>query len=185
MAEEHRQRDEGAAGMIDRDERGVGDDVERLLAAIVGMRPPTDVGEQARGMAQPPFVGGLVEPGGGHEPVGPFDQLLAMGGRARAQHVELAGGREQRVLVALLGVEHRIQEALAHPEIAARIHLHDLTGVGPDPRLGAWNPLGMDAAQAVYRDLKTFDPQIQAAGALDLAKTLDMTFQQKAAQKYK
>ena len=51
MAEEHRQRDEGAAGVIDRDEGGVGDDVERLLAAIVGMRPPTDVGEQASGMA--------------------------------------------------------------------------------------------------------------------------------------
>ena len=62
MAEEHRQRDEGAAGVIDRDEGGVGDDVERLLAAIVGMRPPTDVGEQASGMAQPPFVHGLVEP---------------------------------------------------------------------------------------------------------------------------
>jgi NitT/TauT family transport system substrate-binding protein len=45
--------------------------------------------------------------------------------------------------------------------------------------------IGMDAAQAVYRDLKTFDPQIQAAPALDLAKTLDMTFQQKAAQKYR
>ena len=45
--------------------------------------------------------------------------------------------------------------------------------------------IGMDAAQAVYRDLKTFDPQIQAAGPLDLAKTIDMTFQQKAAQKYR
>ena len=45
--------------------------------------------------------------------------------------------------------------------------------------------IGMDAAQAVYRDLKSFDPQIQAAPSLDLAKTLDMAFQQKAAQKYR
>ena len=45
--------------------------------------------------------------------------------------------------------------------------------------------IGMDAAQAVYRDLKSFDPQIQAAPSVDLAKTIDMTFQQKAAQKYK
>jgi len=44
--------------------------------------------------------------------------------------------------------------------------------------------IGMDAAQAVYRDLKTFDPQVQSA-TVDLAKTVDMTFQQKAAQKYK
>ena len=45
--------------------------------------------------------------------------------------------------------------------------------------------IGMDAAQAVYRDLKSFDPQIQAAPSVDLAKTFNMTFQQKAAQKYK
>ena len=44
--------------------------------------------------------------------------------------------------------------------------------------------IGMDAAQAVYRDLKTFDPQLQTA-TVDLAKTIDMTFQQKAAQKYR
>jgi len=44
--------------------------------------------------------------------------------------------------------------------------------------------IGMDAAQAVYRDLKTFDPQLQSA-TVDLAKTIDMTFQQKAAQKFR
>ena len=44
--------------------------------------------------------------------------------------------------------------------------------------------IGMDAAQNVYRDLKTFDPGVQSA-TVDLAKTFNMTFQQKAAQKYK
>ncbi len=45
------QRDEGAAGMVDADEGGVGDDVQRLRAAIFGMRTPADVGEQAGGLA--------------------------------------------------------------------------------------------------------------------------------------
>jgi NitT/TauT family transport system substrate-binding protein len=44
--------------------------------------------------------------------------------------------------------------------------------------------ISMDAAQHVYRDLKTFDPGLQNA-TVDLAKTFDMTFQQKAAQKFR
>jgi len=44
--------------------------------------------------------------------------------------------------------------------------------------------ISLAAAQAVYRDLKTFDPQLQNA-TVDLSKTVDMTFQQKAAAKYK
>jgi NitT/TauT family transport system substrate-binding protein len=44
--------------------------------------------------------------------------------------------------------------------------------------------ISLDAARNVYRDLKTFDPQLQNA-TVDLAKTFNMTFQQKAAQKYK
>jgi hypothetical protein len=51
MAEEHGERDEGAAGMVDADESGVGDDVERLLAAIIRVGAPADVGEQAGGAA--------------------------------------------------------------------------------------------------------------------------------------
>src|SRR5262252_5140795 len=80
MAEEDGERDEGAAGVIDCDEGGVSDNVERLLATIVGMCPPADVGEKARHVAQPPLFRGLVEPGGRHEAVGPGDQLLAVGG---------------------------------------------------------------------------------------------------------
>ena len=44
--------------------------------------------------------------------------------------------------------------------------------------------IGLPAAEAVYRDLKSFDPQIQTV-PVDLAKTFNMTFQQKAAQKYR
>ena len=114
MAEEHRERDEHAAGMVDRDEGGIGDDVERLLAAIIGMRAPADVGDQAGGVTQAALVGALVEAGRGHEAVGPGEQLFAMGGVTRAQDVELVGGGNQRVLAALLRIQQRIEQPLAH-----------------------------------------------------------------------
>ena len=82
MAEEHGERQIGAAGMIDRHECGVRDDVERLLAAVVGMRAPADVGKQARRVAQAALVGGLAEAGRSHELVGPGDQLIAVRRRA-------------------------------------------------------------------------------------------------------
>ena len=44
--------------------------------------------------------------------------------------------------------------------------------------------IGMDAAQGVYRDLKTFDPGLQNA-TVDLSKTINMQFAQKAAQKFR
>jgi NitT/TauT family transport system substrate-binding protein len=44
--------------------------------------------------------------------------------------------------------------------------------------------ISLAAAQSVYKDLKTFDPGLQKAASIDLAKTIDMQFQQKAVQKY-
>jgi NitT/TauT family transport system substrate-binding protein len=45
--------------------------------------------------------------------------------------------------------------------------------------------ISMAAAESVYKDLKTFDPGLQKAASIDLSKTIDMSFQQKAAQKYR
>jgi len=45
--------------------------------------------------------------------------------------------------------------------------------------------ISMAASESVYKDLKTFDPGLQKAASIDLAKTVDMSFQQKAAQKYR
>ncbi|HEY1328171.1 MAG TPA: ABC transporter substrate-binding protein [Casimicrobiaceae bacterium] len=45
--------------------------------------------------------------------------------------------------------------------------------------------ISMAAAQNVYKDLKTFDPGLQNASSIDLARTIDMSFQQKAAQTYR
>jgi len=42
----------------------------------------------------------------------------------------------------------------------------------------------LEAGQNVTRDLKTFDPTVQKA-TIDIAKTVNMSFQQKAAQKYR
>ena len=44
--------------------------------------------------------------------------------------------------------------------------------------------ISLEAAQNVYRDLKTFDPQLQNA-TVDLRKTMNMTFQQKAVARFK
>ena len=44
--------------------------------------------------------------------------------------------------------------------------------------------ISQDAGRNVLRDLKTFDSTVQNA-TVDVAKTVNMTFQQKAAQKYK
>jgi flagellar hook assembly protein FlgD len=44
--------------------------------------------------------------------------------------------------------------------------------------------ISIEAGQNVTRDLKTFDPTVEKA-TIDVAKTVNMTFQQKAAQKYK
>src|SRR5690606_4990642 len=48
-----RQSEIGPAGMIDTGERRVGDDVQPLFAAIIGMGAPADIGEMAGRMAQP------------------------------------------------------------------------------------------------------------------------------------
>ena len=44
--------------------------------------------------------------------------------------------------------------------------------------------ISLEAAQSVYRDLRSFDPGVQNA-TVDLTKTIDMSFAQKAGQKYK
>ena len=116
VTEEDRQRQIGAAGMIDADEGGVGDDVEALLAAIVGMRAPADIGEQAGGVPQPLSRSVSGRPTDSMNRLGPGQQLLAMAGRAGAQQVELLGRRDQRIEPLRRRVELSIEQALAHAE---------------------------------------------------------------------
>ena len=44
--------------------------------------------------------------------------------------------------------------------------------------------ISVEAGQNVLRDLKTFDPTVQAA-TIDIPKTLNMSFAQKAGQKFR
>ena len=85
MAEEDREAEIGAAGVVDRDEAGIGDKVEALLAAVVRARPPADVGEQAGGVAVAAIRDGLGQAGRLDEAVGPGAQLpCRAAGRANA-----------------------------------------------------------------------------------------------------
>src|SRR5690242_12273319 len=86
-----------AAGMVDADEGGVGDEVQALLAAIFGMRAPTDVAEETRCMAEPRFLGGLFEADRGEHLFRPGRELADMAWRARAEIGKLLAGYDQRV----------------------------------------------------------------------------------------
>jgi NitT/TauT family transport system substrate-binding protein len=44
--------------------------------------------------------------------------------------------------------------------------------------------ISLAAGENVYKHLKTFDPGLQKAASIDVSKTIDMSFQKKAAQKY-
>ena len=72
--------------MIDRDERRVGDDIERLFAAVIGVGTPADVGEQTGRMAQSLPSAVSSRPDVLNEAIRPLDQLLdhgAVSGSAR------------------------------------------------------------------------------------------------------
>jgi hypothetical protein len=63
MAVENGESEKCATRMVQPDERRVGDDVERLLATILGVGTPADVGEETCSMAQPLFLGTFLDPG--------------------------------------------------------------------------------------------------------------------------
>ncbi len=65
--------------MIDAGESAVHHDIEALLAAIIGMGAPIDIGEQAGGMTQPFVLRAFFKPQRIHETVGPLPQILGHG----------------------------------------------------------------------------------------------------------
>ncbi len=76
-------------------------------------------------------------------------------------------------IVAVVPPEYYTDKALYLAALKANLETYRHDGV-----------ISMAAAQSVYKDLKTFDPGLQNT-TVDLAKTLDMAFVQKAAQKYR
>src|SRR5204862_518224 len=73
-----REREEGAARMVGGEEAVVRDHVERLLAAVIRMRAPADIGQETGRVTQPPLLRVFLKARGIHEAVGPADQFLAM-----------------------------------------------------------------------------------------------------------
>src|SRR5882757_5541535 len=78
IAIEYRQSDKGALDVGDCAEIAVDDEAERLLATVVGMHAPADVGEQAGSVAQAAVLLGLAQLDHAREAVGPADQLAGM-----------------------------------------------------------------------------------------------------------
>jgi hypothetical protein len=74
--------------MGDRTEISMDDEAERLLAAIVGMHPPPDIGQQAGGTAQAAILLGLAQLDDPHQPIGPFGQFFGMPCGPRQQLVQ-------------------------------------------------------------------------------------------------
>ena len=85
VAEVAGERQEDAAGMVDAAERRVRDQDQALLAAVVGVRAPADVGEQAGGVAQAPLLVGLLGARRLEQGIGPGAQLDGVLGGARAR----------------------------------------------------------------------------------------------------
>src|SRR6185437_12513016 len=71
IAVEHRERDKGPALMADGAKISVEDEMQRLLAAVVGMHAPADVRQQAGGMPQAAVFVGLPQFHGTDQAVGP------------------------------------------------------------------------------------------------------------------
>jgi hypothetical protein len=67
--------------MADRAEIAVGDQTQRLLAAMVGMHPPPDIGKQTGGMAQAAVFRGFPQLHHPDQTIGPGDQFFGMARR--------------------------------------------------------------------------------------------------------
>ena len=74
----NRQREIRAAGMVDRNEGTVRDDIHRLLAAVIRVGAPANVRQQTSGVAQPALIRTFLKSGGLHKTIGPVDQFLAV-----------------------------------------------------------------------------------------------------------
>jgi hypothetical protein len=72
--------EEGAAGVVDPDQRAIGHEVDALLPAIVGMAAPADVGEEAGHLAETLVLGSLHKAEGIDEIARELDEIERVAG---------------------------------------------------------------------------------------------------------
>ncbi|MFE9769760.1 ATP/GTP-binding protein [Streptomyces sp. NPDC005808] len=93
------------------------------------------------------------------------------------------GGKTERALAQAIGWAHaggglvfvdphrdswpRATPFLAHESLMPRIALIDLNGLGPNPRVSSWNPLGMDQGQAAHEVVEAIADAYASALAWD------------------
>ncbi|MFE6554285.1 ATP/GTP-binding protein [Streptomyces sp. NPDC057746] len=93
------------------------------------------------------------------------------------------GGKTERALAQAIGWAHaggglvfvdphrdswpRALPFLAHDHLMPRIMLIDLNGLGPNPRIGSWNPLGMEHGQASHEVVEAIADAYASALAWD------------------
>ncbi|MOA10976.1 hypothetical protein D3C78_1308880 [compost metagenome] len=108
------ERNIGAAGMGDRHEGGMGDDVERLQATIIRMGTPADIGEKAGRLSVTAFLFRLVDAENRKGAAAPVRQFARMFGRTGTQNGKLVGRDQQRVGIPLGFRQQRIEITFAH-----------------------------------------------------------------------
>lgn len=101
--------------MVDPDEGGMGDQVQALLAAILGMDAPADIGKQAGRMAKPLFLLRLVETDRLESLPGPRAQFRRVARRARAEQRQFLAGDDQRVERLFLGRQQVVEVSSRTP----------------------------------------------------------------------
>ena len=97
--------------------------IEALLAAVVGMRAPADVGEQAGGVAQAPLLRRVsLGPGGSNSASVQVHSSQACSAERERRRAYSAQKRQQRILAALVLRQQAVEQAFADAE-HGEVHL--------------------------------------------------------------
>ena len=126
MAVEYGEGEEDTALMIDPAEARVGDRIDALLAAVIGMGSPADVGQKACRMPEAAFICRLLSRVG-EELIGPTAELEGMLDGSGPQRGVILAEADQRIAGLLEGRQEAVDQAFANSEDGeydlARLHL--------------------------------------------------------------
>ena len=110
------QGEEDAALMVHPAQAGMGDRIDALLAAIVRMGPPVDVGQQAGGMAQSALFGRFFQRRIGEELIGPVAEFIGVRERPGAEAGVILTEADERIARSLVGRQKAVDQPFADSE---------------------------------------------------------------------